>query len=42
MEVRGILRNNTLSSLNRKSLSKATLKTTKLKSLEEEKENAKH
>ncbi len=38
MEVRGILRNNTLTSLNRKSVSKTTLKPIKVK-LEEDKEN---
>ena len=42
MEVRGILRNNTLTSLNRKSMSKTNLKTVKLKSSEEEKENTKY
>lgn len=41
MEVRGILRNNTLSSLNRKSVSKTNLKPIKSKQ-EEEKENSWH
>lgn len=39
MEVRGILRNNTLTSLNRKSVSKTNLKPIKVKQ-EEEKENS--
>jgi hypothetical protein len=40
MEVRSILRNNTLTSLNKKSVSKTNLKTIKLKG-EEDKENGK-
>lgn len=39
MEVRGILRNNTLTSLNRKSVSKTNLKQIKSKQQDEEKEN---